>query len=131
MLEPLLALDILIADPARWAPQLIERPFDGVSILPDSQLKTVLEAWAKERGMRCSVVSSREDWLATIGAVLIFDNQTRIEAGALLTAFGIPMVHFDLEQGAFIAPDLVELSPVVVSVPSPDFGEAALSLSDG
>jgi len=126
-----LALDILIANPSRWAPQLVDRPFDGVSILPDSPLRTVLEAWAKERGMRCSVASSGKDWLATLGAVLIFDTETRVEAGALLSAFGVPLVHFDLEQGSFIAPERVELSPALLSVPSPDFGQATSSAGEG
>jgi len=131
MLEPLLALDILIANPSRWAPQLIDRPFDGVSILPDSQLRTVLEAWAKERGMRYSVASPSEDWLATIGAVLIFDTETSVEAGALLSAFGVPVVHFDLEQGSFIASEPIELSPVLLSVRSPDFDEVMSNASEG
>ena len=62
MLEPLLALDILLADPTRWAPQLADRPFDGVRVLPSSRLRTVLYAWAKERGIRCATAAADHDW---------------------------------------------------------------------
>lgn len=131
MLEPLLVLDILIAAPTRWAPQLIERPFDGFRILPTSRLRTVLDTWAKDRGMRCSVANSDDDWLCSVGAVLIFDHETRVEAGALLSAFGVPVVHFDLEQGAFIDSDDAEMSPIVLSVASPQFNEATSGVSEG
>ena len=131
MLEPLLALDILLADPTRWAPQLADRPFDGVRVLPSSRLRTVLYAWAKERGIRCATAAADHDWLSTVGAVLIFDRETRVEAGELLSAFGVPIVYFDLEQGAFLQVDGAELPPSILSVASPVFAEPVFGAGEG
>lgn len=131
MLEPLLALDILMADPIRWAPQLADRPVDGIRVLPSSRLRTVLYAWAKERGIPCATASSAQDWLGSVGGVLIFDHETRVEAGELLSAFGVPLIYFDLEQGAFMPLDSTDLSPAILSVASPDFRPSVSQVGEG
>jgi hypothetical protein len=131
MLEPLLALDILMADPIRWAPQLADRPVGGVRVLPSSRLRTVLYAWANERGIPCATATPDQDWLSSVGGVLIFDRETRAEAGELLSAFGVPLIFFDLEQGAFLPLDSAELSPAILSVASPNFSSSVLEVGEG
>lgn len=103
MLEPIMVVDLLLSSPSRWVDGLDDFTIGAVRYLPSSSLRTVLNEWALQRGISCQVAGHNRDWLSQIGAVLVFDEQTRGEGGELLAALGVPVIYFNLEKGTFIS----------------------------
>ena len=95
MLEPIMVVDLLLSSPSRWVAGLDDFVIGGVCHLPSSSLRTVLNEWASQRGLSCRSADHQNNWLGQIGAVLVFDEQTRSEGGELLAAFGVPVIYFD------------------------------------
>ncbi|MGB0647036.1 MAG: hypothetical protein ACPGQS_07665 [Bradymonadia bacterium] len=103
MLEPIMVVDLLLSSPSRWVDGLDDFMLGGVCCLPSSSLRTVLNEWALQRGLSYRVAAHQDNWLGQIGAVLVFDEQTRREGGELLAAFGVPVIYFDLQKGTFVS----------------------------
>ena len=120
MLGPLFALEIFLARPHRWDDSFLDKTFDGIRILPNSRLTTVLSAWTKERGLRFSTIVTEEPLNEQVDAVLLFGDDASIAMRSFLEALGIQTVTIDLESGSLTGmgrrPETA--TPLVVSPPS-------------
>ena len=120
MLGPLFALEIFLARPHRWDDSFLDKTFDGIRILPNSRLTTVLSAWTKERGFRFSTIGTDEPLNEQVDAVLLFDDDASTAMRSFLEALGIQTITIDLESGSLtgMARRLENDTPLAVSPPS-------------
>lgn len=120
MLEPLSVLEVFMAAPYRWHPNLLDTSLDGIRVLPTSRLYPVLRTWTRERGLRLETATASEDWLTHVAAVLIFDTQSAASLGELFASMGVDVVYFDLEQGRFSTVDFIERTATLMAIQPPE-----------
>ena len=120
MLGPVFALEVFLARPHRWRASFLDTAFGGIRVLPNSRLGTVLKAWAKERGLRFSVIRADEPLNEQVSAVLTFGNDASATIQEVLVALGVETVTIDLDSGVILDgdPKIANISPLVPSRPS-------------